>query len=182
MAQYKIITPPTGDVLDLDTFKEFLRLDVADTSEDTILNLILSSVQSTLERYTGLVLQETVFDMTSEPVAYHSLLTIAKNPVTVITSVEVSVDNVFEAVNDFDVKHGYNAHVHVLDTTTNSEVHAIYKVRFTAGLETVPDDLILAMYQHGAFAYENRGDCSLDACGFPSFIKSVYDLYKVLDI
>ena len=182
MAQYKIVTPPAGDVLNLDTFKEFLRLDSSDTSEDRILNLILSSVQSTFERYTGLVLQETVFDMNTEPLSYNPLLTIAKNPVTVITSVEVSIDDVFESVNDFDSKLGYNSHIHILDTETNSEVHAIYKVRFTAGLDTIPNDIILAMYQHGAFAYENRGDCSLNACGFPSFIIGIYDSYKVLDI
>jgi uncharacterized phiE125 gp8 family phage protein len=168
--------------LSLADFKEFLRLDPSDTSEDTILNLILSSVQSTFERYTGLVLQPTVFDMEIDPLSIQRVLPIAKNPVTEITSAEVFIDTAFVAVDDFDTKLGYNSHVHLINNDTNSDTHERYKVRFTAGLTTIPDDIILAMYQHAAFAYENRGDCSLDACGFPSFIVGIYDSYKVLCI
>ncbi|MCW8930893.1 MAG: phage head-tail connector protein [Gammaproteobacteria bacterium] len=180
MAQYSIVTPPVGGVLSLATLKEFLRLDASDISEDTILNLIISSVQSSFERYSGLVLQETTFKLLTQLRSIENIIPIAKNPVTSITSVKELIDAVYVDV-DYTAKDGNNAHIHILNSTS-SDIHNNYEVIFVAGLDTIPNNLTLALYQHCAFAYENRGDCPIEGSGFPQIVKNTYDAYKVLYI
>jgi uncharacterized phiE125 gp8 family phage protein len=180
MAQYSIVTPPAGGVLSLATLKAFLRLDTSDTSEDVILNLIISSVQSSFERYTSLVLQSTTFKLLTQLRSIEAVIPIAKSPLISITSAKELINGAFVDV-DYTAKDGYNAHIHILNSTS-TDIHNNYEVIFIAGLSTIPSDLTLALYQHCAFAYENRGDCPIEGSGFPQIVKNIYDSYKVLYI
>jgi len=180
MAQYSIITAPAGGVLSLATLKAFLRLDPAYTSEDTVLTMILSSVQSTFERYTGLVLQSTVFELTNSSMSIEAVIHIAKSPVTAISSVKVLIDGTYQTITDYTTSLGYNSHVHIDGFFPSYGEHTSFKIQFTAGLTTIPEDIKMAMYQASAYAYENRGYCAVDGSGFPQSAKNVYDSYKVI--
>lgn len=177
MAQYSIVTPPAGGVLSLATLKALLRIDNADTTEDTLLSLFMSSAQSAFERYAGLVLQTTTFKMTDQVLFLNDVITIGKSPVISFTSVK-AFDGVSFVATDFEGVEGYNAHVHLTGITQSLTEHTGYEIVFVAGLTSISDDLTLAMYQHCAYLYENRGDCPVDQ--LPSMVKSVYDSYKVL--
>lgn len=177
MAQYSIVTAPAGGVLSLNTLKALLRIDISDTTEDTLLTLFMSSAQSAFERYAGLVLQTTTFKMTDQTQFLNDVITIGKSPVTSFTSVK-AFDGTAYVATDFEGVDGYNAHVHLTGEIQTLTEHTGYEIVFVAGITSVPDDLKLAMYQHCAYLYENRGDCPVEQ--LPSMIKGVYDSYKVL--
>lgn len=177
MAQYSIITAPAGGVLSLNTLKALLRIDLTDTTEDALLNLFMSSAQSAFERYAGLVLQTTTFKMTDQIQFLNDVITIGKSPVTSFTSVK-AFDGIAFVATDFEGVNGYNAHVHLTGITQSLTEHTGYEIVFVAGLASIPDDLKLAMYQHSAYLYENRGDCPVNQ--LPPMIKNTYDSYMVL--
>jgi len=179
MAQYSIVTPPVGGVLSLATLKAFLRIDASNTSEDALLTMFMSSVQSTFERYAGLVLQPTTFKLITTAPQIQTVVTIAKSPVTSFTSVKIWDGTAF-VVTDYEGVDGYNAHVHISGSTLSDTLHDKCEIIFIAGLTTIPEDLKLAMYQHCAYVYENRGDCPIESGAFPSQVKDVYNSYKVL--
>ena len=138
MAQYSIVTPPAGGVLSLATLKAFLRLDASDTSEDALLTMFMSSVQSTFEKYTGLVLQATTFKLTDQVQYLNRTITISKSPVTSFTSVKVW-DGTAYVSTDYEGVVGYNAHVHLIDYQSTDTEHDGYEVIFVAGLTTIPE-------------------------------------------
>jgi uncharacterized phiE125 gp8 family phage protein len=179
MALYTTLEAPVS-VLSLSTLKQFIRLDPTDTSEDDILNLIMSGVISEFERCTSVVLGDTKFQLDTFIQALQVIIPIDKNPVTSITSVQILTDTYKDI--DYTAKLFYNSHIHIEGNPTSNNNYNTFRATFNAGLGEIPEGLKLALYQHCAFAYSNRGDCSIECDGLPATILNTYNQFKVLSL
>jgi uncharacterized phiE125 gp8 family phage protein len=180
-SEYVIITPPSGEVLTLATIKAFLRIDVLDTSEDTLIELFRDGAVNFFEKYTSTVLRETVFETTKTVIYFERVIKLARSPITSINSVEIKESGSFAATTEYEeVLRAYP--FITLSKNLTPDIDDNYfevKIQFTAGLSEIPPSIQVGLLNHIGFLYENRGDCS--GCSTPpKSITDMYNQYKLL--
>lgn len=184
------------DIITLAALKEWLRIDVSDTSEDAILTGIRDGVISYFESATGLVLLETTFRTTRDVFANRCCYLLKKAPYVSLESFEYLVDNVLTAVptnlyyEDIRFDDGYskiNRQTDVVWPTNIDRRTQAIAITFKAGYAGfptgIPEEIIQAMLNHMANWYEMRGDCDTCKCdeAVPGNAGQVYDQVSILD-
>lgn len=156
----RVLTPGSYSVITLARFKEHLKWDSSDTSEDAVMQIYLTSAIKQAEAYTRRVI---------DPATWQTYLTGFHNfqfdiaPVVSVTSVKYyDEDNVLQtlATDKYTfIDNGADAYA---EMEFESDLPALYDrhepvvIEFTAGYGTYPSDLTGAILQQAADYFETR--------------------------
>ena len=192
---YQIIVPPATTAVTLATVKAYLRIPVSDTSQDAILTLMIEAATEFAEMYT----KRDFITRTSRTFRneFESQFELRRSVFQSLELFEYLVSGSFIAVPPT-----------VFSTTIENAFSFIFrlpeedwpddkddlpqsiKIEFKTGFGNadtdVPSKLRLALLQHIASFFENRGDCACDADGagksLPAAAKAIYEQFRIMDI
>jgi len=191
---YNVIVPAVNKPVTLAEVKAQLNIPLADTSKDAYLNLLIDAATAFGEKCTKREFINKTFRTFRNTFA--DCKELRRSHVSVINSIEYLLDGVFTAVTStvygFTDVTGFS-HVFLEEDqswpTDVDNVPQAIKIEFVAGYgpddTDVPADIKLALLNHIAMMYSNRGDCSCDAgnaATLPATTKALYDKIRIMDI
>lgn len=206
---YQVTTLPANSPLTLDEVKAHLRIETSD--DDTYLQFLIDAVTACFEKYTNRVLINTTFlayldafpcnnipcyiECCEVDCCLPSGIQIKKGNTHTVNFIKYLLDTVLTTWNSsnyyMDINNFYPS-IHLEEDsvypTADDKKQAI-QIEFIAGYgadnTSVPDDIKLALLNHIAFLYSNRGDCvdagaaAANACMLPCATKMIYDKYRI---
>lgn len=194
---YKLTSAGIGSPLTIAEIKAHLYMDTLDTSQDTYLMMLLAGAVGCFEKITRRTLIISTF--TTYRDNWLSQFELRKSRLQAITSVKYyDTSGVLQTVSSSnyyivqDESYGYVKFDETVFTfpETRDRPQQI-EIIFTAGLATgnvppaatndTPADIKLALLQHIAFAYENKGDCA-ETSIIPPQALNTYLQYKIQEI
>ena len=191
---YLLEDGPDATPIDLDDLKEYLRVDPADTVEDAYLESLIRAATIWGEKYCRRDFITKTYTTYRDDFS-GSCFQLQKSPFIELNSFEYLKDGVLTPVNPatyyMKITNDFSSIYRKINTNwpldADIQLQTI-KISFDAGYgdaaEDVPDDLRMALMQHCAALYENRGDCDSGDCGkgLPAGAKIIYDQYRILSI
>jgi uncharacterized phiE125 gp8 family phage protein len=186
------LVTPAEIPLSLTTLKQWLRLDVSDTSEDTILQLLVDQAVSCFEAVSRTILMNTNFKTFRD--VFSQWYELRKSKLVSITSVKYNDEDenqqtISSSDYYFNADPFYSSLVFDKDYSfpTISSRPSSIEIAFVAGLSAttalVPADIQVALLNHVAFLYENRGDCACDDfSSVPAVSMNTYRKYQIVEI
>ncbi len=190
---YKLID--AVDALPLTVAEVKLYLRVSNTADDALIEELIETASLCCESYTRRVLITKTF-RTYRDCWLRPYIELRKSPLQSIESVKYyDTENVLQTLDasnyyTTDEPDYYSKILYTQDATLPSlykRLQAI-EIEFKAGYgdtaDDIPADLKLAMKQHIAMMYENRGDCADATCSnmLPATAKNIYNKYKIQEI
>lgn len=197
---YKVITTVATPYLPLSLVKEHLKfIDPSDTSEDDYLTMIISAVFDYAQKYTRRTFLTTTYETYRDN--FHTFeFVLRKSPLQSVNSITYYTQSVLTTLPTTDyyntLENDYSKILQYIDgplwpkEIDKKQQNII--INFTVGYgddyTSIPSDLTLAMLNHIANFYQNRGDCGGEGgamgCGgcITPNAKLVYDLYKIVDL
>lgn len=156
----RVLTPGVYTSLTLALFKQHLKWDSSDTSEDTIMQIYLTSAIKQAEAYTRRVIDpatwqtylDSFYDFTFDVAPINAISSVkyynASNVLTTLATTEYTlINNGADAYAELQFESGlpelFDRHEPVI-------------VEFTAGYATYPSDLIGTILQYAADLFETR--------------------------
>ena len=117
--------------------------------------------------------------------SYYRMFTLRRSPLLEVESIKYDDDKTLgkENYKVLDVKNSY-ATIHLMGELPELE-YAWFPVEITfkAGYSELPSDVKLAMLQHIASMWMNRGDCDNDTYNkCPKISKDIYKKYKIIEV
>lgn len=186
---YIVIVPATNWPVSLDMVKTQLKISLLDTSQDTFLELLIDAATQFAEKYTGRDLITKTY-LTYRP-CFSDYIELHRSMITSIVSFEYLLDGVLTPVDISTYKllqeTGFARIALNVDSSypSHDTYYQAIKITFDSGFgaseASIPADLKIALLNHIAFLYVNRGDCGCaDENNLPVTSKAVYDMYKIL--
>jgi uncharacterized phiE125 gp8 family phage protein len=195
---YIVTVAPASSPLTLDEIKTHLK--ISGSAEDTYLTLLLDAVVDFFEKYTKRNLITRTYETYRD--TFDNDLEIRQSPSVSVSKIEYLVSDVLTTLstdvyfllvsNTFprlSLKAGQE-----WPTGMDDREQAV-KITFTAGYgaaSDVPEDIKVALLQHIAALYENRGDCDESRVSGGQFTTAVkylpvdaqliYDMYRIRSI
>jgi uncharacterized phiE125 gp8 family phage protein len=190
---YNVTVPAAATPVTLSEVKTHLKIDTSDASEDSYLNMLINAATDFGEKYTGRDFINKTY--TTFRNGFIEPLELRRSKVSTITSMAYLKDGVFttinadvysfENVNNFPYIYLNDGKSWPMDIDCLPQsLRIIFVSGYGESASDVPGDLKLALLNHIAFMYENRGDCSGDcnASNLPSNTKSIYDKRRIISI
>lgn len=197
---YKVTVAPVNLPISLALLKEHLKLDSSDTSQDDYLTIIIKAVAGYCEDYTRRTLINTTYETYRDDFS-SECMQLRRSPLSSLTKIEYLVSDVLTTVSSatYYITDSQSYPViyikenEVFPTDIDDRKQSVV-ITFVAGYgaddTSIPDDLKIALLNHAAKMYENRGDCSEDVVSGNGFVKSyipgetkiIYDMYKIRSI
>jgi uncharacterized phiE125 gp8 family phage protein len=192
---YKIETAPVNLPLTLEEVEEHLRISV--DSEDDYLTFLIETVRDYFECYTNRTLINTTYkaylDDFPSSIYYYDCcdgILIRKSKVSSISSIKYLSDNVlttwdssnyyFTDVNSYPKVYLVNGSTYPTVDVRKQAIEIIFIAGYGATETSIPSDIKMALLNHIALLYENRGDCVADGtCELSCISKSVYNKYRI---
>jgi uncharacterized phiE125 gp8 family phage protein len=193
---YFVITAPVGLPIALADVKEHLLLDPTDTLQDNNLTRMIRAAASFCESYTRRTLLITEFRTFRN--LFTSTIELRRSPFKLLNSFQYSVSGSFTDVDsslyyttqeiDFSNILLVKDELYPIDI---DEKFQSVKIEFNAGyatdsteLSTLQPQLYLAILNHIAALFENRGDCDAAPImsSLPNASKMFYDSIRILEI
>lgn len=175
----------------LSEIKSYLKLGEHNESVDGELTLMCSTALAYAEKYTRQfftrkrVTTNRCFWGEFRNGEVNSSFTLRRSPLVEVESIKFDDDNVLETEN-YKVlyKQGNYSEIMLKDTLPELENDWFpIEITFIAGYEKIPNDIKLAMLQHIASMWINRGDCDDDTYNkCPKISKDIYKKYKIVEI
>jgi uncharacterized phiE125 gp8 family phage protein len=202
MLQYIVSVAAASKPLSLTEVKTHLRLPLLSTAEDTMLNAMIDAITNYTEQYTRRDMINKTYTAFADcfPPSYVTFeqvdrgkIEIQRSKLQSITSVQYLTGGVLTTVsssvyyntNDPDFSSIYLVDGQDWPTDVDIRKQAI-KITFVAGYgaagSNVPADLKLAMLEHIAAYYENRGDCADCSLNIPALSRMIYDKNKIYKV
>ena len=194
---YHVVTPPAELPVTLAEVKEHLKLDPGDTTQDDYLTFLITSITKYAEKYTKRTFINTKFRTYRD--IFTDYIKLRRGKLQTIDLFEYLVDDIYTTVStDLFYVTDETAFSRIVrkaneeyPTNIDDQMQAI-KIEFTAGYGTteadVPADLRLALLEHIAKSYENRGDCDADISTdvieafLPQEVRGIYEMYRIQDL
>lgn len=165
----KVTSAPANEPLDLDEVKTALKIETSDTSDDDILNLLITKARQEAERITGRALITQTVQFTLDGVPSSPILELPKPPLISVTSVEeIDEDETattFASSNYRTDKDMTPGRIILKDGKTWPSItipHRSFRVTYQAGYGAaytdVPEGLRAAMLRIVMTNYEFRED------------------------
>ena len=198
---YVVETAPSALPLSLAETRTHLR--ITDSCEDTYIKLLIQTVRDFFEIFTNRTLINTTYKGFLDqfpgtfvyPYGYccEDGILIRKSKVSSITSIKYLLDSVlttWDNSNYYVSESNMYPNIFLEDgksyPTTDDRIQAI-EIIFVAGYGAtntdIPSDIKMALLNHIAFLYENRGDCGGDGtCELPCATKTIYNKYRIRSI
>jgi len=188
---YNQLTFPTELPVSLDLVKQQLR--ITDTSEDEFLTLLVNAAREFFQTMTGRILITTEFE-TFRSFFEQSIELRRSKLVDLIAFQYLDIEDILITMPDifYVNKEAVYSRIIIPDISLfpNDKADNIQSVRvdFTAGFGTtsddIPFDIQMALLNHVAQMYANRGDCSTcDASSaLPANATLIYNKYKIVSL
>lgn len=190
---YQIKTPAASEPVTLAEAKKWTKQDEI-TVDDDILTALIAGFRKDGEDYTNRVFVERTFEgffvgLDSSNQERYPFIQIRRAPLLLVSSVEVSIDDSFESVTEYEIKRNSEfSRLIFLDTSelTNADnIPYPIKVTFTAGYgaaSAVPEGIKAAIKAHLFFLYANRGDTAPESKkGMPVEVEHLYNSFRILN-
>lgn len=189
---YVVTTPPAESALNLAQVKNFLKLDMADTSEDFILNMMMTTAISGAELYIKReLINKTI---TTYRDNFYEAIQLRRASVSVINFIKYITGGVLTTVDpstySLQVSNGF-PYIILNDNQVWPDPDLIpqcVQIQFVAGYgatpASIPPEIIMGMFNHVSAMYSNRGDSSSDftgakSKGLPMNVRSLYEPFKI---
>jgi uncharacterized phiE125 gp8 family phage protein len=188
---YEIETAATEEPLLVDEAKVYLKVETLDDSG--LVDALISTVTSQGEKFTNRVFVERTItgkfsQLETSEFERYPFITIRRAPVSAINSVKVVLDDVLTDVPSTDYQFKESSgfpRILFTDTISCDDVPYPLEVEFVAGYgdaNAVPADILVALKEHIAFMYENRGDVAPDGdLPMPVITRSIYRKYRIVN-
>jgi len=198
--QYIVSVAAAARPLSLTEVKTHLRLPLSSTAEDTMLEAMIDAVTNYVEQYTRRdLINKTYIAYTDKfPPSYMAFVYIDRGQIQLNRSRLQSIQS---------IQYLLNGTLTTVDPTTyystiDPDFSSIYlvdgqdwpqiiddrkqavRITFVAGYgatgASVPADIKLAMLEHIAAYYENRGDCADCSTNIPALSRMIYTSNKII--
>ena len=165
---YHVTVAPANLPISLATLKEHLKLDPSDTSQDGYLTLIIEAVRICAEEEMKRILINTTF-LTYRDL-FNCCIELRKSKFQSLVRFKYLKDDILTTVssdlyyitNELAYSSIYLKDGECYPVDLDNRFQAI-EIEFVAGYGTtdasIPQDIKLALLNHAAVLYENRGDC-----------------------
>ena len=196
---YNVETAPVKLPLTLAETRLHLRLPVG--SEEDYLTLLVDSARDFFERHTNRILintslkafldqfPATPYFFNGNCVCEENGLLIKRATVSSITTIKYYIDDVLttwtntnyslQNVQTFPLVLLTEDSSYPTTDSKNQAVEIIFVAGYGANETDIPSDIRLALLNHVAFLYENRGDCGDDGGNLPCIVKKTYEKYRI---
>lgn len=192
---YRVTTPPAALPISLALVKGHLRLDLTDASQDAYLTLLIETARDFFEKFTGRTLINTSYQTFFD--CFRQSFELARSKLQSLDTFDYLVDGSPVAVplaSFYTTSEDIYSRIifpDVEDFPSNKDdrYQSIF-VGFTAGYgasdAAIPSDIKLALLNHVAALYENRGDCSdcdcSDISNLPVATQNTYRQYDIITL
>ena len=178
---YELTNTPTVPV-SLSDAKDFLK--VSHTKEDDLIQGLIETAVSYGEKYTGRDFSIKTWNGFENDLCFTGdalpFIELHRSPLVSIETIENSVDGAYVANADFIQKDRFGYSRLLLNgsyPSIDSSVAYTFKIGFTSGYATLPEELKTAVLEHINFLYENRGDVPSEHI---TQIRSLYKQYRII--
>jgi uncharacterized phiE125 gp8 family phage protein len=189
---YKTSTPSVFPAEMIDDVRTHLRLSMTYPS-DAYLTMLINAAIECGQNYTRRVFFTTGF--TTYLDYFEREIELKRSPLIAVSSFEYKVSGSFTTVDSSlyyqSLETDYSKIIlnqnKYYPTDGDSEVQSI-KIIFTAGYGTeisdIPPSIYLAILNHIAALYENRGDCDAAsiASSLPNTSRAIYNSFRLIDV
>jgi uncharacterized phiE125 gp8 family phage protein len=190
---YTVTTSRASLPITLTLVKSHLNLDPDDTSQEAYLTFLIEAVTDYAEAYMRKVLINTTFKTTRDTLV--PAIQLRRSPFVslgrfqyLVNGVLTDIDSsLYYIVEERDYSYIALKADSTYPTDVDDQLYPI-EIEFTAGYGTsdtdVPSDIRLALLNHLAVVYENRGDCDEEsmANALSNTARMIYDKYRPLEI
>jgi len=198
---YNVTVPAVNKPVSLDSVKNFLKISLADKTQDDLLNLFIDAATECGEKYTSkdfitktyITFRDDFNVFCDEDI--NITFELRRSKVSDVTSVKYFTGGVlttvpttvwgFTNVNDY-------SQIFLKEDqewpTDIDDVPQVIEITFTSGFGAdssfVPGDVKIALLSHIAFMYENRGDCNTGDIGdsLPLNVRTLYGKVRLINI
>jgi uncharacterized phiE125 gp8 family phage protein len=144
---------------------------------------MITAARIAAERITNRLLQTQTLKVSFPYLNADGINRIRRSPLSAIDSFETWDGAAFAAFTGYYLKqtNGFPEIHYTTLPDVHSDVPFLIQIQFQAGYSTLPEDLELALMQHVAYLYENRGDTqSIGGLYMPREAKAIYRRYRIL--
>lgn len=188
---YFVEAPPAVLPFTLVEVKSWLKLDPLDTSQDTIITLLIESVTNCCELITRRTLITTTFKTLRD--SFRPTIQLLRSPFQSLVSFKYKVNSspvdVDSTLFYTTLEKDYSRIILRVDKsypTDEDDILQVIEIIFKAGFgdasTDIPPDLRVAMLNHIAALFENRGDCDLSSVdkSLPNASRMIYNKHRIL--
>lgn len=196
VTEYFVTNKPSTLVFTVDEVKSWLKIPTQVTDQDFFISLLIKAVTEYFETYTNRILINTGYIAYKD--YFTQVLNFTKGKRQSLDSFEYLSDKVYIQVPTDSyqlLEEEFYWRIIFLDTSNiprdKDDVFQSVKIQFTAGYgessDDVPSDIKIAMLNHIASLYENRGDCDVSLCSscsnyIPRASALIYDKYRHISL
>lgn len=177
-------------VIDLSEIKSYLKLNSNNNVVDSELALLCETALDYAEKYSRqffslkTVTTNRCFWGEFRNGIFNSIFTLRRCPLISVESIKYN-DNILDknCYKIIKLNNQYSQIILIGNLPTIEEDMFPIEITFKAGRETLPNDIKLAMLQHIASMWMNRGDCDNDTYNkCPKISKDIYKKYKIIEV
>lgn len=190
---YPYIYQEEADVpaIPIDEIKKYLKLNQYNVALDEELTLMCATALSYAEKYTRQFFVKKSVTTTRcfwgemRNGLFNKVFTLRRCPLVEVESIKYDDDNELPAENYKVIKKAGNyGQIILCGNLPELETEWMpIEIKFVAGYEKLPNDIKLAMLQHIASMWMNRGDCDNDTYNkCPKISKDIYKKYKIMEV
>ena len=197
MNQYELITDNDEFALSIDEINNHLKTDFASISSDPYLKILVKAIEDFGENFTKRAFTQKTYRSYRD--FWVPTFLLERSPFVGIDSVKFSDENnVEQTVSNSNYYTNFSAFYtnlifeNAFNFPTLSDRVQSIRVDFIAGYgvdnEDIPEDLKMAMLNHLAELYSNRGDCGINATAdfmlknLPDSSRLLYSTYIITEI
>lgn len=175
----------------IDEIKKYLKLNQYNVALDEELSLMCATALSYAEKYTRQFFVKKSVTTTRcfwgemRNGLFNKVFTLRRCPLVEVESIKYDDDKVLPAENYKVIKKAGNyGQIILCGNLPELETEWMpIEIKFVAGYEKLPYDIKLAMLQHIASMWMNRGDCDNDTYNkCPKISKDIYKKYKIMEV
>ena len=177
--------------ISLDEIKSYLKLHQSNVVVDNELSLMYETALSYAEKYSRRLFTPTevktnrLFWGELRNGDFKNIFTLRRSPLLAVDNITYDDDKIlpecsYKVINN---EQGYGKIILTGDMPEIENEWLPIEINFTAGYLTMPYDIKLAILQHIASMWMNRGDCdndTYDKC--PRSAKNIYKKYKIMEV
>lgn len=177
--------------ISIDEIKKYLKLNQYNVALDEELSLMCATALSYAEKYTRQFFVKKSVTTTRcfwgemRNGLFNKVFTLRRCPLVEVESIKYDDDKELSAENYKVVKKAGNyGQIILCGNLPELETEWMpIEIKFVAGYEKLPNDIKLAMLQHIASMWMNRGDCDNDTYNkCPKISKDIYKKYKIMEV
>ena len=177
--------------ISIDEIKKYLKLNQYNVALDEELTLMCATALSYAEKYTRQFFVKKSVTTTRcfwgemRNGLFNKVFTLRRCPLVEVESIKYDDDKELPAENYKVVKKAGNyGQIILCGNLPELETEWMpIEIKFVAGYEKLPNDIKLAMLQHIASMWMNRGDCDNDTYNkCPKISKDIYKKYKIMEV